>query len=138
MKELPDAAKDQHNKTKEQNHKNQSTNSNELSRQGKNKEFRRHRVVDRPVLQLGTSQQLHQLHSFKTCSEPQQHERPPICKQYQWKPYPTEQKERYRQLMAMIRKERTKKKLQRAGRQHKRQMELTKKPPPPIKDLNKS
>ncbi|KAF8933684.1 hypothetical protein BGZ47_010763, partial [Haplosporangium gracile] len=56
-------------------------------RQGKHKEFRRHRVIDRPTHQPGGSRQVHRpRYSFKAQPEPRQHRSPSICKQYQWKP----------------------------------------------------
>ncbi|KAG0019442.1 hypothetical protein BGZ80_005807 [Entomortierella chlamydospora] len=68
------------------------------NRQGKDREFRRHRTIDKPAYQPGVSQKVHRpRYSPKARPEPQQHDPPQLCKLYKWKPYTTTQEARYRQ-----------------------------------------
>ncbi|KAK5815552.1 hypothetical protein F5H01DRAFT_405658 [Linnemannia elongata] len=133
--------KDQHARAKEQKRQgNSSSKSNSKpNRQGKHREFRRHRVIDRPAHQPRVSQQVHRpRHSYKSRAEPQQHEQPSICKQYERKPYTAEQEARYRESTAEARGKKAKKKRHRETQRLKKEKEVAKKPPPKIDEMNKA
>ncbi|KAF9302439.1 hypothetical protein BGZ91_009334, partial [Linnemannia elongata] len=133
--------KDQHARAKEQKRQgNSSSESNaKPNRQGKHREFRRHRVIDRPAHQPRVSQQVHRpRHSYKSRAEPQQHEQPSICKQYERKPYTAEQEARYRESTAEARGKKAKKKRHRETQRLKKEKEVAKKPPPKIDEMNKA
>lgn len=109
------------------------------NRQGKHKEFRRHRVIDRPAHQPGISRQVHRpRYSIKARPEPQQHKPPSIYKQYQWIPYTAEQEARYQQSIAEAKRKKAEKKRQHEARRLKKGKELAKKQPPKIDEMNKS
>ncbi|KAF9286128.1 hypothetical protein BGZ88_009218 [Linnemannia elongata] len=109
------------------------------NRQGKHREFRRHRVIDRPAHQPRVSQQVHRpRHSYKSRAEPQQHEQPSICKQYERKPYTAEQEARYRESIAEARGKKAKKKRHRETQRLKKEKEVAEKPPPKIDEMNKA
>ncbi|KAF9320265.1 hypothetical protein BG003_006655 [Podila horticola] len=70
------------------------------AQQGQGKEFRRHRVIDKPAHQPGVHQQEHRpRYSYKECPEPLEHDPPSIRKPYKWKPYTKEQEARWRASM---------------------------------------
>ncbi|KAF8939596.1 hypothetical protein BGZ58_009202 [Dissophora ornata] len=132
--------KDQHDRAKERKRQgNLSINSNaKPNRQGRHREFRRHRVIDRPAHQPGISRQVHRPRfSYKARPEPQQHEQPSICKQYQRKPYTAEQEERYWQSIAEATRKKAKMKRQREARRLKKEQDLAKKPPLKIDEMDK-
>ncbi|KAF8914562.1 hypothetical protein BGZ58_005684, partial [Dissophora ornata] len=132
--------KDQHARAKARKNETILSSKSELKpdRQGNHRGFRRHRVIDRPAHQPGVSRQVHRpRYSYKARPEPQQHEKPSICKQYQWKPYTAEQETRHRQSIAEARNKETEKKRQRELRRLQREMELTKKPPRKIDEMDK-
>ncbi|KAK3841737.1 MAG: hypothetical protein J3R72DRAFT_491315 [Linnemannia gamsii] len=111
----------------------------EPNRQGKHKRFRRHRVIDRPAHQPGVSNQAHRpRYSVKSRPEPQQHEQPSICRQYQRKPYTAEQETRYQQSVTEAKARKAEKQQQREARRLEKAKKLAKKPPPKIDDMNKS
>ncbi|KAF8942564.1 hypothetical protein BGZ47_006358 [Haplosporangium gracile] len=131
--------KDRHARVKEQKRQeNLSIKSNaKPDRQGKHKEFRRYRVIDRPARQPGVSRQVHRpRYSYKARPEAQQHEQPSICKQYQWKPYTAKQEARYRESEAESKGKEAKKKRQRETRRLQKEKELAKKPPLKIDEMN--
>ncbi|KAF9956089.1 hypothetical protein BGZ72_003026 [Mortierella alpina] len=131
--------KDQHAKTKAQGRMNSSSKSDtKPERQGRRKQFRRHRVIDRPAHQPGVSQQVHRpRYSPKTRSDPLEQEAPPICRQYEWKPYTAQQEARSKQVMAENMRKQAQKEQQRVARRRKKAWQLLKKPPPKIEDMNK-
>ncbi|KAK3812333.1 MAG: hypothetical protein J3R72DRAFT_462984, partial [Linnemannia gamsii] len=132
------AVKDQHSRAKEQRRLNITSNA-EPNRQGKHKRFRRHRVIDRPAHQPGVSNQAHRpRYSVKSRPEPQQHEQPSICRQYQRKPYTAEQETRYQQSVTEAKARKAEKQQQREARRLEKAKKLAKKPPPKIDDMNKS
>ncbi|KAF9536178.1 hypothetical protein EC957_012261, partial [Mortierella hygrophila] len=131
--------KEQHELAKAQKRMITSSKSDtKPEREGKHKEFRRHRVIDRPAHQPGVSRQVHRpRYSPKARSEPQQHEPPSICRQYQLKPYTAKQEARYQQSIAENEKKRAEKMRQRDERRLKKEMELLKKPPRNIEEMDK-
>jgi len=77
-------------------------------------------------------------HSYKSRAEPQQHEQPSICKQYERKPYTAEQEARYRESTAEAKGKKAKKKRHRETQRLKKEKEVAKKPPPKIDEMNKA
>ncbi|KAK3840981.1 MAG: hypothetical protein J3R72DRAFT_446270, partial [Linnemannia gamsii] len=131
------AVKDQHSRAKEQRRLNITSNA-EPNRQGKHKRFRRHHVIDRPAHQPGVSNQAHRpRYSVKSRPEPQQHEQPSICRQYQRKPYTAEQEARYQQSVTEAKERKAEKQQQREARRLEKAKKLAKKPPLKIDDMNK-
>ncbi|KAG9071286.1 hypothetical protein KI688_005497 [Linnemannia hyalina] len=131
--------KEQHELAKAQKRMITSSKSDtKPEREGKHKEFRRHHVIDRPAHQPGFSRQVHRpRYSPKARSKPQQHEPPYICRQYQLKPYTAKQEARYQQSIAENEKKQAEKMRQRDERRLKKEMELLKKPPRKIEEMDK-
>ncbi|CAO3569208.1 unnamed protein product [Mortierella alpina] len=131
--------KDQNAKIKAEKRANSnSTSETRPQRQGKNKEFRRHRVIDRPAHQPGLSQQVHRpRYSYKVRPEPLKQEPPPISKQYQWKPYTAQQEAQSKKAAAESMRKQAEKEQRREARRRRRERELLKKPPPRIELMNK-
>ncbi|KAG0298727.1 hypothetical protein BGZ98_000089 [Dissophora globulifera] len=130
--------KDQHAKAKAQKRQgNLSSNSDaKPNRQGKHREFRRYRVIDRPAHEPGVSRQVHRpRYSYKARPVPQQQEQPSICTQYRWKPYTSEQVARYRKSIAEAWKNEVDRKRQQEARRLEK--EPAKKAAPKIDDMNK-
>ncbi|KAG0360409.1 hypothetical protein BGX24_005570 [Mortierella sp. AD032] len=91
--------------------KRATPNNCKPNRQGKGREYRRHRTIDKPAHQLGVYRQVHRpRYSPKARPAPQQHEPPNVCKQYQWKPYTAAQEARHQQSIDEARKRETEKK----------------------------
>ncbi|CAO3565510.1 unnamed protein product [Mortierella alpina] len=134
-----ESIKDQYAKIKAEKRANSnSTSETRPQRQGKNKEFRRHRIIDRPAHQAGLSQQVHRpRYSYKVRPEPLKQEPPPICKQYQWKPYTAQQEAQSKKAAAESMRKQAEKEQRREARRRRRERELLKKPPPRIELMNK-
>ncbi|KAF9565018.1 hypothetical protein EC968_004278 [Mortierella alpina] len=107
-------------------------------RQGKRREFRRHRVIDRPAYQPRVSRQVHrQRYSPKARTVPHQNEPPSICRQYSWKPYTADQEAQAKKATAERMTKQAAKEKQHEARRRRKERDLLKKPPPRIEDMSK-
>ncbi|KAF9153146.1 hypothetical protein BG015_004007 [Linnemannia schmuckeri] len=119
--------KDQHAKAKAQKRINSSSkriffSDTKPERQGKHKEFRRHRVIDKPAYRPGVSRQVHRpRYSPKARSEPQQQGPPGAV------PAVDSQGQRRQ----------AEKKREREARRLQKKTELLKKPPPKVGEMDK-
>lgn len=106
--------------------------------QGRGKEFRRHRVIDKPAHQPGVRQQEHRpRYSYKERPEPLEHNPPSICKPYKWKPYTKEQEARWRASMEEAKKNAEQKQEQLEARRKRREKKEKCKPGPQVENMDK-
>ncbi|KAG0259713.1 hypothetical protein BGZ95_004607, partial [Linnemannia exigua] len=118
--------------------KRATPNNCKPNRQGKGREYRRHRTIDNPAHQPEVSRQVHRpRYSLKARPAPQQHEPPDVCKQYQWKPYTAAQEARHQQSIDEAKKRETEKKRRQESRQLQQEKDLAKKQLPRIDKMNK-
>ncbi|KAF9987064.1 hypothetical protein BGZ79_005256, partial [Entomortierella chlamydospora] len=114
-----------------------NSNDHTPNRQGKGREYRRYRTIDRPAHQPGIPQQVHRpRYSPKARPKPQQHQPPHVYKQYKWKPFTPAQEMRYQQTVDENRKRLAQKKRQQDA-QRLQQEKDSAKPFTPIDEMTK-